>query len=665
MPRSVTAWGLDVGNTSLKAIKLRRDGQTIAIEAFDVVEHDKFLTEPDIDRDGTIRHTLQKFLERNPIKKEAVFIGVPGSSTFARFVKLPPVEPKKVPEIVRFEAIQQIPFPLDQVNWDYQTFISPESPEVEVGIFAMKKELVTQVMANFQASEMVIEGVQMAPLAVYNAAVYDEMPGGKGTVILDIGAASTDLIFVDSGRLWLRTINIGGNNFTDALAKSFKMSFSKAEALKRTAATSKYQKQIYQAMRPVFADLVAEIQRSIGFYNSGHRDSRLERIIAMGNTFKLPNLQKYIQQELKMEVVRLEHFKKANIDGKLAAGLNEHILAMTGAYGLALQGLDLATIDTNLLPIDIAREMVWSKKQPWFAAAAAVILLGVGVQWYMYHRDSAAFEDTVVEQSAHDGEIRAAKDLANKFKLISGDFKRSEDDLNFYAGLSAERHLWPMILQDIFKALPQARDPKAFTVENRNEQPVLFLTSITARPTDDLANATESTTAQPGVASAEDPNARNDRSVAGAGGGAGGGTSRDRSADAGGGKRGFFVTITGYTPYSNPHEILPKFASVLRESAPAPDPKAAKSAATGKPYYILSAASGYKAAPLTVSPFGGAGIHGPFSDVFLPALLPTPTTGPAPTLYGAAVVKPIDPDTQKEMKDYTSFTMSFKVFLKS
>ena len=49
-------------------------------------------------------------------------VGVSGQSSFARFIKLPPVEPKKIPEIVRFEAIQQIPFPLDDVEWSYQLF---------------------------------------------------------------------------------------------------------------------------------------------------------------------------------------------------------------------------------------------------------------------------------------------------------------------------------------------------------------------------------------------------------------------------------------------------------------------------------------------------------------------------------------------------------------
>src|SRR5436305_1909236 len=225
MAGAQAAWGIDVGVTSLKAIKLRRDGDRATCEAFDVVEHDKFLSEPDVDRDEIIRRSLSKFLERNPIRGERVFIGVPGSATFARFVKLPPVEPKKVPEIVRFEAVQQIPFPLDQVNWDFHTFQHPDSPDVEVGIFAMKKELVAQVMSNFRAVDLNVQGVQMSPLAVYNGAAYDGMTHDKGTVVIDMGAEHTDLVVMDQGRVWLRSINIGGNHFTDALAKSFKQPF--------------------------------------------------------------------------------------------------------------------------------------------------------------------------------------------------------------------------------------------------------------------------------------------------------------------------------------------------------------------------------------------------------------------------------------------------------
>src|SRR5436305_11870144 len=160
--------------------------------------------------------------------------------------------------------------------------------------------------------------MQMNPLAVYNAIYHDEKGDGT-TMIVDLGAENTDLVIAEGESVWLRSIPIGGNNFTEALVKSFKLNFAKAEDLKRNAATSKYARQIFQAMRPVFADLVAEIQRSIGFYASVHRDSRIRKIIALGGTFRLPGLQKYLQQNLQLDVERLSSVQAASSsDSKLA-----------------------------------------------------------------------------------------------------------------------------------------------------------------------------------------------------------------------------------------------------------------------------------------------------------------------------------------------------------
>jgi type IV pilus assembly protein PilM len=537
MAGNQAAWGLDVGVSSLKAIKLRRDGDRVLVEAFDVLEHDKFLSEPDVDRDALIRSTLQKFMNKYSVRRDLVFIGVPGSSTFARFVKLPPVETRKIPEIVRFEAIQQIPFPLDQVNWDYHTFQHPDSPDVEVGIFAMKKELVAHVMSNFRAVDMMVHGVQMSPLAVYNAAAYDEMTKDKGTVIIDMGAEHTDIVIMDQGRVWLRSISTGGNHFTDALAKSFKQQFAKAEQLKKTAATSKYQKQIYQAMRPIFADLVAEIQRSLGAYNSSHRDSRLEHIICMGNPFKLPNLQKYLQQELKMEVTRLESFRKATVEK--AAAFSENILSMATAFGLASQALGLGAIETNLLPTEIARSMMWKKKQPWFVAASVLVALGgvaMAGQWWKAKANfanSPANEELkrdTLERESKDKDLKAAWDQ------VTGDFGKAQEQVDAQFTLLSARKVWPNVVADILSSLP---------VPQAGQSPLITITDVASEYRTNLAAA--STSPPTGAAGGS-----------GGGGGAAAvpsapeptatpGTATTAPSTTAPSDHGFLVTITGYT----------------------------------------------------------------------------------------------------------------------
>ncbi len=167
---------------------------------------------------------------------------------------------------------------------------------MEVGIFAMRRELVNQTIKYFTDVGLQVNAVQMNPLAVYNGLHYDDRIEGT-TMIVDVGAENSDLIIAEGENIWMRSIPIGGNNFTEALVKSFKLKFPKAEELKRNAATSKYGRQILQAMKPVFSDLVSEIQRSIGFYSSTHRDSRIAKVLALGGTFRLPGLQKYLAAE--------------------------------------------------------------------------------------------------------------------------------------------------------------------------------------------------------------------------------------------------------------------------------------------------------------------------------------------------------------------------------
>src|SRR5690606_28282086 len=116
--------------------------------------------------------------------------------------------------------------------------------------------------------------------------------------------------------------------------EAFKLSYSKAEKLKQEASTSKYAKQIMQAMRPVFTDLLQDVQRSIGYYQSVHRDAELTAMVGLGSTFKIPGLRKFLGQQLQMEVVRLDEYRKIRVEGREAASFSENAVNFATAYGL-------------------------------------------------------------------------------------------------------------------------------------------------------------------------------------------------------------------------------------------------------------------------------------------------------------------------------------------
>ncbi len=449
------AWGIDIGNRALKAIKLVRSGTGLRVDDFEVIEHENVLSNSGDNRESLIRSALSNFVQRHAIKGSSVGISVSGVSSFARFIKLPPVEKKKIPEIVRFEAVQQIPFPLDEVEWAYQLFQAPDSPEVEVGIFAMRKELINQQIQYFTELDLNVQVVQMNPLAVYNAMYYDSRLKGP-TMMVDLGAENTDLIIADGESVWLRSIPIGGNNFTEVLVKSFKLPFAKAEELKRNANTSKYARQIFQAMRPVFADLVAEIQRSMGFYGSMHRDSQIKKIVALGGTFRLAGLQKYLQQNLQMEVEKINELTAgAPSDAKLAATFNQNLLSLVSAYGLAVQAMGEAKITSSLLPQYIRREKMWRDKTQWFGAAAAAFVMGAGLGIAGYFLQQFTYKQGQTARSNNDTVLANARNLDQQWQQqVENAGANDRLKITNTRAMLDSRTFWPNFLVDLSAALP-------------------------------------------------------------------------------------------------------------------------------------------------------------------------------------------------------------------
>lgn len=390
MASSNACWGIEIGSGAVKAVKVVLDGDQLTVADFAYIPHSRVLSTPDMDQDDAKRVALGRLVSEYDLSKATIAVSVPGHSAFARFAKLPPVEPKKVPDIVKFEAQQQIPFPLDEVEWDYQTFVSPDSPEVEVGIFAITKQRIASELAILHDVNLTPDVVTLSPVAVYNSVAYDLQftEDAPSTILLDVGTTSTDLIIADAGRVWVRTFPIGGHEFTNALVEAFKLSYPKAEKLKREAEQSKHARHVFQALRPVFSDLVQDVQRSIGYYQSMHPDANLERLVGMGSTFQLPGLRKYLKQQLGMNVYRLEKYKKLTSEGPRAAEFEAHSLNFATAYGLALQGLGMATLEANLMPVEVTKKAMWASKGKWFAAAAGLALAATGAMFIRPFMDS-------------------------------------------------------------------------------------------------------------------------------------------------------------------------------------------------------------------------------------------------------------------------------------
>ena len=473
--RPLGVWGIDLGQCALKALRLEvQDGQVVAT-AFEYIEHPKILSQPDADPDELTREALTQFLERNKIAGDMICISVPGQSGLARFVKLPPVDEKKIADIVKFEAKQQIPFPLEEVVWDFQRLNRGEivegmALETEIGLFAMKRDMVFRAIRQLKEVNVEIHVVQMAPLALCNFVAYDLL--GKGTdnadgeeenheciVCLEIGTDNSNLVITDGGRIiWQRPIPIGGNHFTRALTKEMKLTFAKAEHLKRNAAKSPELKKILSALKQVLNDFVGEVQRSLGYFTNTHRNAQIQYMVGLGNAFRLPGLQKFLQEKLQLEVRKLQRLERAGGESVTTAPtFAENIMSFGVAYGLCLQGLGKARLQTNLLPYEVRLERVIRGKKPWMVAAAASLLFGMSMIALASGMEKSRVEAEENMKAAKDAEkiAKEAADNEAKHKAAAELLKKSEDSLKRIGAGVDERMNWQLMLQYVNLVTPQ------------------------------------------------------------------------------------------------------------------------------------------------------------------------------------------------------------------
>ena len=406
-------------------------------------------------------------MDRNDLKGCKVAIGVPGQAGLVKFIKLPPVEKKRIPDIVKFEAKQQIPFALEEVVWAYQQIGDDEEggdddfTMAEVGLFAMKRDQINRAILPFRAAGIEVDIVQMAPIALYNFIATDQLKGSdlKGSVVLlDIGADHTDLIITDGTRIWQRNVPIGGNHFTRALTKELKLTFAKAEHLKRNATKAPDPKAVFTAMRGVFNDFASEINRSIGIKSSINKTSKVVKAIGQGNGFKLPGLQKFLQQNLNgLDVERLDNFQRLVGDEVRAQPqFVENMPSFAVAYGLALQGIGKSPLRTNLLPPEIEQVRLIRAKKPWVLAASALIMLGLSA---LFFSDYTAFAKvTTNEFKKAVGKAKTATTRGSGYKTAF-DAAKTEWDGQYKQGTEliineADRAQWPKFLQLLNSYIP-------------------------------------------------------------------------------------------------------------------------------------------------------------------------------------------------------------------
>ncbi len=339
----------------------------------------------------------------------------------------------------------------------------------------MKRDQVHRALRPFNTADIQLDLVQLAPMSIYNFVAHDILTDGpdedlydpddppESIVVLAMGTDATDLVVTNGFRMWQRSIPLGGNHFTKQLTKELKLTFAKAEHLKRNARQAEDPKTVFQAMRPVFNDLVTEVQRSIGFFQGIDRKAKIRGVVLLGNTVKLPGLQQYISKNLGYEVLEFESFNE--LSGASVIGspqFSENALAYGVSYGLCLQGLGKARLSTNLLPREILTKRAIKAKKPWAVASVGALLLACSFNFFFHYNVWSKVKEDYTEDGVawKQGEqkVTQVKSTSSGYQS-EHDTKKAQQEFvreigEEVVGSGDRRLLWLELLTTVNKGLP-------------------------------------------------------------------------------------------------------------------------------------------------------------------------------------------------------------------
>ncbi len=453
---------LDIGASSLKMaefISLKSGGIELIKHSISSLGLDPH---SDSDRLSYIAGTIQEMLAEHQIKPGPVLISVSGQSVFSRFVKLPPVDQDKVYQIVSYEAQQNVPFPIEEVVWDYQ-LIGGTEDDLDVMLAAIKGDIIADLTDCVEQAGLLPDLVDVAPMALYNAVRYNYSDLDECALIIDMGARSTDLVFLEENRVFSRSIPVAGNAITQQIMREFELDFSDAEDMKKAhafvawggayeAPPGEVADKVSKSVRSVMTRLHAEINRSINFYRGQQEGGQPKRILLTGGTSVIPYTDVFFKDKLKAEVEYLNPFMNVAVADSISAediGRDAHMLGEV--VGLALRRVLTCPIEINLMPPRVVSDKEFRKKHPVLLAAAYgfVVLL---IVWCVYFlRLSQLSEQRLQLVQERVRALQVVEAQLHEPEYLIADAKEKIDRVH---ALVEEQTHWAEILDEVNKLLP-------------------------------------------------------------------------------------------------------------------------------------------------------------------------------------------------------------------
>ena len=418
-------------------------------------------------REKTILTALTEAIAEKGFKAKNINVCAPGFHVFSKFVKLPPVDAAKVGQIIQYEAQQNVPFPLSEVVWDYQILGAAASGELEVLLVAIKSEIVEGLFRIADQAKLKLNLCDASPAALCNAFKFNYGELEDCTMLLDIGAKTSNLLFFEKGKVFSRSINLGANAITQDFANEAKLKFDEAEKIKIAEGfvslggayeepDNAHQAAISKIARQFMTKLHIQVNQTMQFYRGQQGGSAPQRLFLSGGASIMPYTAQFFAEKLNVPVEFFNPFRNVQIDpavnleelSRVAHGMGEVV-------GLGLRNLANCPVEMNLMPDSTLRWQSFNQKKPYLLATVFSLVLVLFVIGFLFDKLAANKER---EKEKLQPEVEKWQHRSDVFKKAYGSLQKSQTEADQLSTWMQQRFYWADFMSDMRRAMIRSED---------------------------------------------------------------------------------------------------------------------------------------------------------------------------------------------------------------
>lgn len=474
---------IDIGGSSLKMAEfLYPESGGAVLEKFAFRDFE----DRDVDLGTAFAEAYKALLAEAGFKAKKVYLSISGHSSFSRLSKLPQLSGNiaAVSRIVEFEAKQVVPYDMSEIVWGYQiisyftkvehtvesevpgeapTVIEDENEEFEALFVAVKNEQITIFTDTIIESGREVLAVDIAPMAMFNAAKATQIQDDESTLLLNIGGRNSSLVIADGGRVFVRSIPVAGDTITQQISKEFGISFAEAEELKRrygfVALGGAYEEPdsevaatISKIARNVMTRLHGEVNRSINAWRSQHGGRPPVKMFLSGGCSLMFYSLEFFNEKLRIPVDYLNVFSVISLgEGVDRQRLLDVAPMFPELIGMSLRGVTTCPVDISLIPDSIRKQRSLDQKKPYFYLSAATIVFCLLVFLL------AVIQRTKYSESLVAGRIDKVEETQKMLSQVQGLIGQRNQARGQYDELKnyfRQRGVWIEMLEDLQSVTP-------------------------------------------------------------------------------------------------------------------------------------------------------------------------------------------------------------------